>query len=38
VRTENWRENNENKEIGGKIKWNTEHDKIIQYFPHTPGT
>jgi hypothetical protein len=33
VRTENWWDNTENKEIGGK-KWNTEHDKIIEYFPH----
>jgi hypothetical protein len=28
---------NENKEIGGKIQWNTEHDKIVQYFPHRLG-
>jgi hypothetical protein len=36
VKTENWQEKNVNKEISGKIQWNTEHDKIIQYFPHAP--
>jgi hypothetical protein len=35
VRTENWWEKNENKEISGKIQWNTEHDEIVQYFPQT---
>jgi hypothetical protein len=35
VKTENWQEKNENKEIGGKIQWNTEHDKIVQYFPQS---
>jgi hypothetical protein len=38
VKTENWQEKNENKEIGGKIQWNREHDKIVQYFPHCYGT
>jgi uncharacterized protein (DUF433 family) len=22
------------KKLAGKIQWDTEHDKIIQYFPH----
>jgi hypothetical protein len=34
--TEHWQENNETKEIGGKIKWDAEHDEKIQYFPHCP--